>query len=197
LWELLLKEFGIPPTGLSQKRADWVKPETITGTRVGFEDPILGFGAGGVTAVIYEEAFKHRVYKRLRKKTNHFLAFIMPWLLFWAVALITFWFLNFHSFSANMLGLITALVYIYVLRPDLIPDSLVTGLLVVLLSTPVYLLIFALFPGFKEAYWQWGKLSGLELAGIPIEDLLWLMGIGAFAGPFYEFWQGLRIVEKK
>ncbi|NIT04137.1 hypothetical protein GTO10_04410 [Candidatus Saccharibacteria bacterium] len=176
--------------------ADWVKPETISGTPVGIEDIILSWGAGGVGAVLYEEFFKHRTYKRLRKKTNHLLDFLIPVLIFWIVTSVAFWALKLHSFTANMLGFASATIYIYLRRPDLIPNSLATGILGVIFWVPCYLLVFTLFPGFSEGYWQWGKLSGITLLGIPIEDYIWWIGAGAVIGPFYEFWQGLRIVEE-
>ena len=40
---------------------DWWRPLTITGTLLGIEDFLFGFGIGGISAAIYEELFKiHR-----------------------------------------------------------------------------------------------------------------------------------------
>lgn len=44
---------------------DWWRPETITGTRIGLEDLLLGFSNGGIAAVIYEEVFRKRLYRRV------------------------------------------------------------------------------------------------------------------------------------
>src|SRR3989344_9364457 len=43
---------------------DWWQPLTITGTRVGIEDFILGFASGGIMVTIYETVFRRSVYKR-------------------------------------------------------------------------------------------------------------------------------------
>src|SRR5688572_32751862 len=42
---------------------DWWHPPTITGTRVGIEDFLLGFTNGGVAAVLYETIFRKRLAK--------------------------------------------------------------------------------------------------------------------------------------
>ena len=39
-------------------------------------------------------------------------------------------------------------------------------------------------------------LSGIRLVNIPIEEFIfWFLG-GAFWGPFYEFWQGKKLIDK-
>src|SRR3989338_6795719 len=43
---------------------DWWKPLTITGTAIGIEDFLFGFGIGGICAVIYEEIFKEKIIIR-------------------------------------------------------------------------------------------------------------------------------------
>ena len=170
---------------------DWVNPETIVGMPVGPEDIILGFGAAGVAAVVYEEVFKKH-YAQSPKKVNLLTHFLIPLLLFVGVTSGAFWILNLHSFEANIIGFASALTYGYLLRPDLITNSLISGLLLTLISVPAYLISLRVFPDLKESYWQLENLSGIELLNVPIEDFIWWMGAGALIGPFYEFWHELR-----
>ena len=47
---------------------DWWKPLTITGTIIGVEDVLFGFGIGGVASVVYEHLFNKRIkIKRVKK----------------------------------------------------------------------------------------------------------------------------------
>ena len=40
---------------------DWWQPLTLTGTRIGVEDFLIGFAIGGIAAVIYAEAYRKKV----------------------------------------------------------------------------------------------------------------------------------------
>lgn len=46
---------------------DWWQPPTITGTRIGVEDFLIGFFIGGIAGVVYEELCR----KRLRSTAEH------------------------------------------------------------------------------------------------------------------------------
>ena len=46
---------------------DWWQPITITRTPVGLEDFIIGFAIGGVAAVIYEEIYKKKLKKSIKR----------------------------------------------------------------------------------------------------------------------------------
>lgn len=48
---------------------DWWRPQTITGTRVGIEDFILGISNAGIATVLYAELFHKRLYRR--RKVDH------------------------------------------------------------------------------------------------------------------------------
>ncbi len=44
--------------------------------------------------------------------------------------------------------------------------------------------------------WLLPNLSGVLVAGIPVEELLWAFGVGMVAGPFYEFFTGSYLANK-
>lgn len=171
---------------------DWWLPTTITGTRIGIEDLIIGFGSGGIMAVAYEEIFKKRLY-HFRSKQLHrpgastillLLAFLTSWL-FWGVELTSFW--------ASTLGLaITASVLLY-FRRDLFLCGVLSGILMAVISLVFYFTVILISPEWISMTYQLQNLSGLFFLGIPVEEFVfWFLG-GLTFGPFYEYWQGERL----
>jgi hypothetical protein len=172
---------------------DWWKPETITGTRVGIEDLILGFTNGGIAAVLYEVVFRRRT-RALRKGPK------LPrtWLFGLTIILVaatTFWILGLHSFWATTITFIVSAFLIVLLRRDLLWEAVFGGLAMVTVSVPVYLTLFALFPGVVEHFWLLHNLSRIMVWGIPIEDLIFYFGAGALLAPTYEFIFEKRLVK--
>ena len=76
---------------------DWWQPETVTGTRAGIEDAILGFTNGGLGAVLYEVVFKKRT--RFLKKDSVLKKYFsqrrwllwLPFVIGFVVGAISFW----------------------------------------------------------------------------------------------------------
>lgn len=171
---------------------DWWRPSTITGTVVGIEDFLSGFATGGVMTFAYEVIFKKQLYRaRSSRKTGpdhlsllFLLAFLTSWL-FWGVGLTTFW----ASFVAMLV--ISGVIFFY--RKDLIWAGIISGILMVLISIPVYLITIALDPSWVHETYLFETLSGILIQGIPIEELVFWFMAGLLFGPFYEYWQGLKI----
>ena len=170
---------------------DWWHPYTITGTRIGIEDLILGFTNGGVAAVLYEEIFKKRLYRRKIYQPSHGI---------WIFALVSlivtysfFYFFQLTSFYATTIGFAIGGVIILWFRKDLVIDAILSGFLVSLVSLPFYWILFYLSPGIVGAIWYTNRLSGVYFAGIPVEDLVFYFFVGFTVGPLYEFWRGERL----
>lgn len=56
---------------------DWWRPLTITNTRIGIEDALLGFNNAGIAAVLYEELFRKRFYKRTKTHDKQMILFVI------------------------------------------------------------------------------------------------------------------------
>lgn len=169
---------------------DWWRPLTITGTRVGIEDFISGFTSGGIMATIYEVVFKRGLYKR---KLHHhvsgaltilFLLSQTTTLLFYEIGFTSFW-------SATTAMLLTASVVIFI-RKDLVLSSFLSGMLMMVISIPPYLMIMLVSPQWIDNTYLPG-ISGVRPLGIPIEELVFWFLSGLVFGPFYEYWQGERL----
>jgi len=170
---------------------DWWKPQTITNTRIGIEDILLGFSNGGVAAVLYEVLFRKNEYKFLSKPhTKETL--ISAFFLFLITALF-FNFLHFHSFIGTAISYLLVGTFFVLRRQDLFFESVITGICLMIGSIPIYLLLNFLSPNFLSHLYYWGNLSGLALDDIPIEDLVYYFLAGFLVAPFYLYWKGLKL----
>jgi hypothetical protein len=163
---------------------DWWHPETITGTRVGIEDFLLGIANGGVAAVVYSYFFKKSHYK-IPTDSNKSQALSVGLLTF-AVLSFGFWGLRLTSFYACVGAMILGSILLFYFRKDLLLNGIYSGLIMLLLSFPPYLIGEALSPGFLDNSWHYSMLTNLRFLGIPIEDLIFYFLFGIWVGPLYE-----------
>jgi hypothetical protein len=172
---------------------DWVNPSTITQTPVGIEDFILGFGAGGVAAVIFKELFKKDDYRSIKNKKNKRWQIRFPIILGLLIADLLFRIFGIFTYRANLIGFGTIIGLILLSRKDLWKESLGGGIMIALLSLPAYWLTFHFFPSWKFEYWNWKSISGVQLWGIPYEDLVWWFIAGTMLSIVYDYLNGLRL----
>jgi Lycopene cyclase len=172
---MLLFSLIITPLGpLSEfwfLRDYWGRP-TITGTPAGIEDAIFAFAIGGIAYGIYKVFFKMSLPegqegpRRGWLVAAFFVIILIPLLLLTDL-------LGVNSIFSSTLSLFLIAVLIWILRPDLLKPSLVSGLLVVILFFLVYKAMQVIFPGAIE-YWCMGcNPTGLRISGINVEELLW------------------------
>jgi|TARA_Y100000310_G_scaffold21744_1_gene20980 hypothetical protein len=178
---------------------DWWRPLTITGTIPGIEDFLFGFAIGGVASVIYEILFNKRIkikkVKKLREKRRN-LNFIFLIFLF----VITFGgliVLDFNSFWASVISSIMYTIVIYIKRPDLIKNSLISGFLVLVASIIGYYILNLITPGFFEEFWLFENIGKNMILGIPLEEHVFYFLLGAFLGPLYEYWKEGKLINIK
>ncbi len=156
----------------------------------GIEDMIFAFAIGGIAAVIYEEIFI-RKQKKTRPEKNKTIVFSVISALILLIILNLILKIN-SIYASSLIFLFFGLIIIYK-RRDLIKNAIVSGLLVLSLMFVFYILFIKfLFSDFFIKYWQFNNISGITFFGIPIGELLWGFSWGFLAGPFYEFWKGLK-----
>jgi hypothetical protein len=171
--------------------ADWWRPQTITGTRIGIEDFILGIPVGGVAAVLYEEIFRKRLYRRNPQMHSEsiFLLLSLTFIFF----LILFWGLHFTSFFACVVAFLIISAVLIFLRRDLFFCSIISGFLLTIIILPFYYFLMIFSPGFVEGTYQFKTLSGIRITGIPIEELIFFFFLGCTTVLIYEYWWGFRL----
>ncbi|MBM3233077.1 hypothetical protein FJZ18_02835 [Candidatus Pacearchaeota archaeon] len=185
------------PIGETAHIQDWWQPLTITGTKIGLEDFLIGFFIGGVAASIYEEVFKKKLRprkiseKRAKFENYHF---ILHLALFGALFFGSFYLLGVHSFYSCIIAFVFGISTIWIHRKDLILDSLFSGALMLVIGSILYFVLEIFTPGFIRELWYlpdyW--FSTLFL-GIPIAEYIGYFLAGAYIGPLYEFWKERRI----
>jgi len=173
-----------PISGVVWFTRDWWYPATILGYRTGIEDVLLGFSNGGMATVIF--LFFYKELDQVKEKIN-FSKCLIPSILMLSVTIIFLVFTPLNSFYANCFGFAAALVYVLWRRPDLLHISFFSGMLMIIFSAPIYLLLLYLSPGWVEYTWMLDELSGVVIAGAPVEDLIWYFFVGASISTMYPY----------
>lgn len=169
---------------------DWWRPLTITNTRIGIEDALLGFNNAGIAAVLYEEVFRRQLYKRSKTHDKGIIFLVILTCILFIVLFIA---LSLSSFNACIISLSLFSIIMMFLRRDLLLSSLINGLLMTVLVLPIYYLMIFLSPNIIENTYLLDKLSGIRITGIPIEELIFYFIFGSMVGLVYEFWHGLGL----
>jgi len=71
-------------------------------------------------------------------------------------------------------------------RPDLVKKMLVSAGLFLCVYTVYFFTLIALFPGYVERVWNLPAISGILVAGIPVEELLFALAFGFYWSTVYE-----------
>jgi hypothetical protein len=168
---------------------DWWHPPNLTHTRVGFEDVLYAIGTAGALSSIYPVVTRRRL---LPGAAPGRLMAVMPLVIHFALPFLLVFVVGTHSFVACALATCAALLWILPSRPDLIGPSVINAGLGLLISFSCFWLIEWLAPGFVAAIWDLPKLSGVLVAGVPIEDLGWYAYTAALFGVYYKYATGTR-----
>jgi len=169
---------------------DYWHPQFFNGWTVGIEDALFSFAIAGIAVVIYEELLGKRYISRHLKSHS-------KWMLGAAVFGIIWMYignevLNFNSIYVSTSGLILIGLAVVIIRHDLLKDALFSGLIMSLIMLVFYSLFSYTFHGIIQEWWHLKNLSGIIIAGAPLEELMWGFGWGFIAGPAYEFINGLK-----
>jgi hypothetical protein len=168
---------------------DWWQPATVTGTRIGIEDLLIGFFIGGIIAVAYEELFRKRIGRStlMHSKWTE-LGHWMFLVAFAAVFFTAYYVFDISSFYASLLAFWLFTTYMLFQRSDLLIDALMSALIAVVIGTTVYMTLNIFYPNFIQHYWYLPDVWFSRLfLGIPLAEYIWYFSAGAFIGPLYEF----------
>ncbi len=163
--------------------------------RTGFdiESFIFSFGIGGVGAVLYNILTGQNLRpigmrERHRKRHRyHGLALAAPFLAFPVLSV-----LGWNPIYPAILAMALGGGATAACRPDLKSKTWLGGLLFVAYYAPFLLLLEWSAPGYIERVWNLRDLSGIMVAGIPFEELLFAFAFGTYWSSIYEHmtWQG-------
>lgn len=171
--------------------SDWWRPQTLTSTRIGIEDFILGFSNGGIASVIYLRVFNKKFYESNHKSTVYSLTILslMSFITFWAL----YDLLNFNSFSAWAISATVFSIVLINTRRDLFKPCLINGLLMVLVAVPLYYLSKILVPEALKTFYLFPLQPDIRLYGVPIQELIFYFVFGFMIPLVYEYWHGIKL----
>ncbi len=167
---------------------DYWYPEGLNLWRMALGDFCYGFFPGAIACVVYKGIRGENSSKIPNERRS---GWLVPLITLGAcIFYIPLWF-GVNSMYSTSLGFIAmASVMVYV-RRDLLWPSLVSGAMLGLMTFLNYLILSAIFPGIIHAWWLFpANTSGITILGVPAEELLFGIALGAAAGPAYEFFRG-------
>jgi hypothetical protein len=192
--------FGIAAILTSKIYAqDWWKPLTISGKLPAIEDFLFGFLAGGIFSVIYEYLFNKKIKikrnNKIRKiKRDIDLLLVIGLLAILPIGVILF---KLNTFISTILAFAIPTLIIWIKRKDLIKDSLISGLLTLIIAIIIYQILNIITPGFFNEFWLFKNVGHIFLVGIPLEEIIWFFLAGAYMGPLYEYWKEGKLINIK
>ena len=192
--ETLLISLGTMPLGLTEPLfvpAYWNPPTVFDlAHRTGFdlESLLFSFAIGGIVFAAYAALFGTTPTEDLTEGRQHprhryHLAAVLtaPAFFLLLVALTSL-----NPIYAAAYALVSGFVATLYCRRDLATKMLVSGAL----FGGLYFLVFALFnlafPGYVAAVWNLATLSGLLIAGVPLEELIFAFTFGLYWSSVYE-----------
>ena len=165
--------------------------------RTGFdiESFIFSFAIGGIAAVLYNIILHKRLEgfsqtdRQQRRHRLHRWALSTPFVLFPIL-----YFLPWNPIYAGIAAMASGAIASVLCRPDLKSNTLVGGLLFLALYTAFLLGLKWSAPGYIEQVWNLEALSGVQIYGLPIEELLFGFSFGLVWTGIYEHFTWKRSV---
>jgi hypothetical protein len=157
--------------------------------RTGFdiESLIFAFAIGGIGCALYDTMTKRDLSAVSAAERNssrhrlHRLALLVPYFLF-----VPLYFLPWNPIYPSLLCLLIGSIGSVVCRPDLRRKTLIGGLLFLGLYAVFMLGLRWFSPGYIERVWNLRALSGVLIAGIPLEELVFGLTFGMYWTGVYE-----------
>lgn len=173
---LFVPEFWTPPSLFNLAATSGFDVESI----------LFAFATGGIASVLYESGLKIRHRRMLEGERRE-----RRWLHLFSLAAVPVVFVlllvltSLNPIYCLAAAMLTGAVGAVVCRPDLIKNTLLGGVLFTGLYFFFFVFVGTMFPTFIEA-WNLAALSGVVVAGVPIEELMFAFTFGMFWSGVYE-----------
>lgn len=151
------------------------------------ESLIFCFSIGGIGAVTYNVVAKRKLGEvSCTERHNgrhrwHRLAVSAPF-----IAFPLLYFLPWNPIYPGIVAMAIGGIANMLCRPDLLRNTLIGGVLFLLLYAAFMLLLVVFEPGYIEAVWNLPALSGVMIGGIPLEELGFGFSFGLYWAGVYE-----------
>lgn len=157
--------------------------------RTGFdiESLIFCFAIGGIAAVMYNALANRRLGEMPHDERHdgrhrwHRLALAAPFASFAVL-----YFLPWNPIYPGIIAMTAGGIANVLCRPDLLRNTMLGGMLFLLLYAIFMLLLIVFVPGYIEQVWNLPDLSGVLFGGIPLEELAFGFSFGLYWAGIYE-----------
>jgi hypothetical protein len=163
----------------------------------GIESFMFAFFGAGIAAVVYEIVFNKKLRKKLShtKKTPLYIRFFPYWTFAASFILGEIIFPTISIYNLIAAGLLT-IIATGILRRDLIPQIVTSGLIFAVLYFGLFTFYNQLFPDYISMVYTLPNLMGIFITGIPVEEILFAVALGAAWSTMYEFTFQYQTVKK-
>lgn len=157
---------------------DWWHPNFIfSSAYIKIEDLIFGFSLLGIISSVYS-ILKSKDIKLSESKSFTLMQKVIIIIVVFSIFLGLFYIFNLNSFWSSVMGASLGALVIFVKRPKFLKYAIMTGIFVLIIFTPVYMLSLYINPNFIKNEWMLNKLSGVMLLNVPIEEYIWYFFAG-------------------
>lgn len=189
--EMLLVSLGTSLLGLTEPifvPAYWNPPSLFNlAQTTGFdiESIIFSFGIGGLASVLYERVLRGRLVslkscRLIVSCPDRLYPIIVTPAIFALLLVIT----SMNPIYDAVIALVIGGAFMLIQRPDLSRKMLASSIIFLGLYFVYFLTLLLAVPRYVPQVWNLPALSGILIAGVPLEELL-------FAASFGFFWSGV------
>ncbi len=158
--------------------------------RTGFdvESLLFSFAIGGIVFAAYAVIFRMAPEESMtaerheHRHRHHLLAVAAPYLMFVIVAVT----MKLNPIYSSAIALIAGFLATLYCRRDLWLKMIVSGGLFLAAYFVVFVFFNLAFPGYVVAVWNLSAISGVRLAGVPLEELMFAFTFGLYWSSLYE-----------
>lgn len=176
---------------------DYWQPVSMFGHSViSLEDFLFGFTITGIAANVYDGMFRGKTEKGSKNRRKLFGGLFLAGI---ALMIIVNMVLGVNSILVSSFAFVLFTAIMVTLRPDLLWQSLLSGVFSIAIIIPVYSIIFnVISPDYWEKHWLLaGSRLGVSVLGnIPVTELLWYFTWGCMAGIAHNFASGAVRIKK-
>ena len=151
------------------------------------ESLIFCFALGGVGAALYNVLTRRaptrlpRIVQSHRRHRWHRITLTVP-----VVVFIGFYFLSWNPIYPAILAMVAGAAAAMACRPDLVAKTLLGGVIFFGYYALFMLALLVFAPGYIAQVWNLSALSGVQVVGIPLEELLFGLAFGMYWTGAYE-----------
>ncbi|OYU80138.1 MAG: hypothetical protein CFE23_10470 [Flavobacterium sp. BFFFF1] len=176
---------------------DYWRPPTVLGNAViSVEDFLVGFVIIGISMSIYNFVFRqNEIEATPTRKGTFYILFAIG-----IVAMVSLPPMGFNSMLVSPISFICFTLFILFQRPDLLKKAILSGILLLAIAFPIYVILFELIaPDYWNKYWLLPDTKlGIRCYGtIPWIEIIWYFSWGSFGGVCYDFYSGTKPVPAK